>query len=323
VPSDDSVSGSAQLHNSVVPEYRGAMTLTLAPIVHRRFDRLARLFGEQAVLRLSRTRVVVFGVGGVGSFAAEALVRSAIGYTMLVDFDDVCVTNTNRQLQALAGTVGKAKAVLLRDRLRLINPDARVEATQEFYDAAHAEALLTAPWAGASPHYDFVIDCIDNMTAKAHLIATCKVRGIPIVSAMGAGGKTDPTRIRVADLGKTEVCPMAHQLRRILRRTHDFPHGRARMGVTAIYSNEPRHWPRELTYDACSTANCVCPRRDPRHSCDTRNLIDGTVAYVTGAFGLACAAHVVNTLTAEYEETVPSTASPPADKESPPTLAAP
>jgi tRNA threonylcarbamoyladenosine dehydratase len=266
--------------------------------VPRLFDRLVRLYGEEAVLRLRQARVAVFGVGGVGSFAAEALARSAVGHLALIDFDDVCVTNTNRQLQALAGTAGKPKAALLGERLSQINPALKVTAIREFYDAAHADALLTAPWPGPTPTYDYVVDCIDNMTAKAHLIATCRERGIPLVCAMGAGGKTDPTRIRVADLGRTEMCPLAHQLRKTLRRNYGFPRDRKKTGIQAVYSEEPRTWPKEMTYDGCSTENCVCPHKDARHSCDTRNLIDGTAVFVTGTFGLICAGLVVNALVA-------------------------
>jgi ribosome-associated translation inhibitor RaiA len=135
--------------------------------LHRRFDRLGRLYGDGAVTRLMNARVVIFGLGGVGGFAAEALARSAVGHLMLVDFDDVCVTNSNRQIQALKGTIGQSKAILLRDRLRLINPQATVEATQAFYNAERSEQLLTAPWGDG--RYTFVVDCIDNLTAKGHL----------------------------------------------------------------------------------------------------------------------------------------------------------
>src|SRR5687768_15903226 len=160
--------------------------------LHRRFDRLGRLYGDGAVERLMGAKVVVFGLGGVGSFAAEALARSAVGHLALVDFDDVCVTNSNRQLQALKGNVGKPKAEVLAERLRLVNPQAKVEAVRSFYNAQRADQLLTPPWGGA---YDFVIDCIDNMTAKAHLLTTCRAKGIPIVASMGAAGKRDPSQI--------------------------------------------------------------------------------------------------------------------------------
>lgn len=284
--------------------------------LHRRFDRLGRLYGDGAVERLMNARVVVFGVGGVGSFAAEALARSAVGHLMLVDFDDICVTNSNRQLQALRGNIGKSKAVVLRDRLRLVNPQATIEAEQSFYNADRSERLLTSPWPRAassasqsSPdndlNFDFVVDCIDNMTAKAHLLATCRQRGIPVISSMGAAGKLDPTRIAVTDLGLTKVCPMAKAMRDILREKHGFP-AKGPMGITAVYSEEPRSWPKALTYDGGEGFRCVCPHKSDEHGCDNRNLIDGTAVFVTGAFGLMCASRVVNTLVGDLSRQAPA-----------------
>jgi tRNA A37 threonylcarbamoyladenosine dehydratase len=276
--------------------------------LHRRFDRLGRLLGDGAVGRLMDARVVVFGVGGVGSFAAESLARSAIGHLMLVDFDDVCVTNANRQLPALMGNIGKPKVWIMRDRLRLINPSAQIESKRAFYNAARADELLTPPpgWGGG---YDFVVDAIDNMTAKAHLLAECRRRGIPIVSSMGAAGKLDPTQLRTADLADATVCPLARELRSILRKKHGFPL-EGPMGIPVVYSTEHRHWPKELTYDKGEGFSCVCPKGDEEvkevrenlHSCDEKTLIDGTVSYVTGAFGLGCASVVVNTLTDTIRE---------------------
>jgi tRNA A37 threonylcarbamoyladenosine dehydratase len=263
--------------------------------LHRRFDRLGRLYGDSSVERLMNTRVIVFGVGGVGSFAAEALVRSAIGFITLVDFDDVCVTNANRQLQALKGNIGKPKVWVLRDRLQLINPQANVIAKRAFYNAQRSTELLTPPWEGEQP-YDFVVDCIDNMTAKAHLLNTCRELGLPVISSMGAAGKLDPTRIRNADLAFTQVDPMARGMRHILRKKYDFPKT-GDMGITAIYSDEHRTWPKELNYDEGEGFRCVCPTKYTEHNCDSKNLIDGTASFVTGGFGLACAAHVITPLT--------------------------
>lgn len=271
--------------------------------LHRRFDRLGRLFGDKAVATLMNARVVVFGLGGVGSFAAEALARSAIGHLMLVDFDDVCVTNANRQLQALKGNTGKPKAHVLAERLRLVNPQAKIESERAFYNAARSEALLTPPWPGKE-QYDFVVDCIDNITAKTHLIATCRQRGIPVVSSMGAAGKMDPTRIRIADLADTTVCRMAKDVRQILRRKYGFPDA-GPMGVKAVFSDEPRTWPKELSYDGGKGFRCVCPNKSDEHGCDSRQLIDGTAVFVTGAFGLACASVVINTLTAPLIDEAP------------------
>lgn len=284
------------------PEYR----------LHRRFDRLGRLYGDGAVERLMGTRVVVFGLGGVGSFAAEALARSAIGHLTVVDFDDVCVTNANRQLQALTSTVGKKKAEVLAARLQEINPALTVTPLVAFYNAERSEGLLED--ASGAP-FDFVVDCIDNMTAKMHLIATCRARNIPLVSSMGAAGKLDPTQVALADLSETRICPMAKEMRKLLRQLHGFPR-QGPMGVPAVYSTEARHWPRELSYDRGLGFRCVCPQNHPEHSCDNRNLIDGTTIFVTGAFGLACASYVVNTLTAELMGQAPGGASRQGDRRS-------
>ncbi len=283
--------------------------------LHRRFDRLGRLLGDYAVEALMNTRVIVFGIGGVGSFAAESLARSAIGHLMLVDFDDVCITNSNRQLPALQGNVGKPKVWLMRDRLRLINPPANIDSKRAFYNAGRADELLALPpsWKRRDDdQYDFVIDAIDNLTAKAHLLAECRRRGIPVVSSAGAAGKLDPTQIRVDDLADAKVCPLARELRSILRKKHGFP-TTGSMGIPTVFSLEHRHWPKELTYDKGEGFACVCPSgdadvehvRENHHSCDEKTLIDGTVSYVTGAFGLACASVVVNAVTAELRKKAP------------------
>ncbi|MCC7109241.1 MAG: hypothetical protein IT382_08145, partial [Deltaproteobacteria bacterium] len=183
------------------------------------------------------------------------------------------------------------------------------EAKRAFYNAERADELLTVPAEWDDGPWDFVVDCIDNLTAKAHLLATCRARGIPVASSMGAAGKLDPTRLRVADLANTYVDPLARELRKILRTKHGFPkHGA--MGVHAVYSDERRAWPKELTYDGGKGFVCACPTgdevvqdvRENSHACDERNLIDGTAVFVPGAFGLACASVVVNTLTASLRD---------------------
>ncbi len=273
--------------------------------LHRQFDRLGRLYGDEAVRILMSTRAAVFGLGGVGSFAAEGLARSAVGRLMLVDFDEVCVTNTNRQLQALRGTVGKPKADLLRDRIRLINSEARVESARAFYNHSTSDTLLACPFDGPTDQYDVVVDCIDHVASKAHLIATAKARGILTISSMGAAGKLDPTRIRIADLADTHGDPLAREIRRILRKEYGFPQ-KGPMGVIAVFSDEPRAWPRALSYDKGEGFKCVCPHKNPAHMCDARQLIDGTAVFVTGAFGLALSAAVVNTLTEDARQLAPA-----------------
>lgn len=256
--------------------------------LHRRFDRMGRLVGDTAMSRLFNSKVTVIGLGGVGSFAAEALARSGVGHLTLVDFDLVCVTNANRQLQAMRGTVGKPKATVLADRLRLINPAAKIKAVPLFYDARVSDMLLT-------DDTDFVVDAIDNVTAKCHLLATCRARGIPVVCSTGAAGRWDPTQIQVADLSATKVDPLGKSVRKILRRQHDFPR-KGEFGIPAVYSTEPLKDPVDLTYDGGNGFRCVCPSDNDVHSCEDRNVIWGTAGFVTGSFGLTAAGVVVRSL---------------------------
>lgn len=250
-------------------------------VTHRRFDRAARLLGDAGIARLARATVTVFGVGGVGSFAAEALVRSGVGRVILVDHDRICVTNVNRQLHAMKGTLGKPKVEVMAERLRLINPDAVIEPRAAFYGADTSARLLT-------PEPDVVIDAIDNMTAKMHLIATCVRERIRLVSTMGAAARLDPTRVRVADLAETRLDPFARDLRKSLRRKHGLDCTRP-TGVVAVYSEEPPTAPHELAYDD-GAFRCVCPGgKNGLHDCDDRNRIEGSVAFVPSVFGLTAA----------------------------------
>jgi tRNA A37 threonylcarbamoyladenosine dehydratase len=257
--------------------------------LHRRFDRMGRLVGDAAMERLFAARVMVIGLGGVGSFAAESLARSGIGHLTLVDFDRVCVTNSNRQLQAVKGTIGKYKAQVLAERLSLVNPQAEVVPVPRFYDADTAARILAA-----AP--DFVVDAIDNITAKCHLLATCRRLGLRVVSAEGAAGRVDPAQVAIADLADTRVDPLALEVRKILRRKHGFPR-EGPFGIQAVYSTEHPRPPFELTYDEGHGFRCVCPGgRNDHHSCEERRVIYGTASFVTGTFGLFCASHVVRAL---------------------------
>lgn len=258
---------------------------------HRRFDRAARLFTEPGLHRLMGARVVVFGMGGVGSFAAESLARSGVGHLVLVDFDDVCVTNSNRQLHAMRGNIGKPKADIMAERLRLVSPSATVEPLRRFYREEDADELLAG-------QVDFVVDAIDSIAAKTHLLATCVKRGIPIVSSMGAAARIDPTRVRTADLADTEVCPLARDVRRILRTKHDLEVRRGHpIGITAVYSEETPIAPAPVSYDEGKGFVCVCPNKDNGlYTCEKRARIDGSASFVTGTFGMVAASVVVRAL---------------------------
>ncbi len=256
---------------------------------HRRFDRAARLFTEPGLGRLMASRVAVIGIGGVGSFAAEALARSGVGYLRLVDFDKVCITNTNRQLHTMKGTVGKVKVEVMAERLRRVHPTAEIDPVPRFYERSVSDELLAGP-------LDFVVDAIDNLTAKAHLIATCRERGIPLVSCMGAAGRLDPTCIQVADLAETRVDPFARAVRKILRKSYGFALD-APVGVPAVFSTELPLEPSPPSYDEGQGFRCVCPGgKNGMHDCDRRARIDGSASFVTGAFGLAAASVVVRSL---------------------------
>ncbi len=266
---------------------------------HRRFDRAARLLGDAGIARLASSTVTVFGVGGIGSFAAEALVRTGVGRVILVDHDRICVTNVNRQLHAMKGTLGKSKVAVMAERLRLINPDAVIEARPEFYGPESSARLLV-------PEPDVVIDAIDNMTAKMHLIATCVKQRVRLVSSMGAAARLDPTAVRVADLSRTKMDPMARVLRKYLRQQHgiDCKH---HVGVTAVYSEELPTAPEWLAYDD-GEFECVCPGgQNGVNDCDHKARVEGSLAFVPSVFGLTAAGVAVKLLLGLPLTTQPNT----------------
>ncbi|HFE47408.1 MAG TPA: tRNA threonylcarbamoyladenosine dehydratase [Nannocystis exedens] len=266
--------------------------------LHRRFDRMGRLLGDQGMARLFSSHVMIVGIGGVGSWAAESLARSGVGQISLVDFDLICVTNTNRQLHALKGTTGKAKVAVMAERLRLVQPRCTVQAVRKFYNQKTSAELLADP-------PDLVIDAIDNLAAKTHLIATCRARGLPLVVSGGASGRLDPTQIRESDLAKVKGDPFLAATRKILRQRHEFPRSDALWDLPTIHSTEEPALPQSLAYDD-GAFQCVCPQgQNSPHSCEHRSVIYGTASFVTGAFGLACAAAAVRILLNTSERRAP------------------
>jgi len=253
-----------------------------------RFGGVGRLFGNAGLERLHAAHVCVVGVGGVGSWAVEALARSGVGALTLVDLDDVCVTNVNRQLPAIDGEIGRPKVDVLARRARLINPEIRVEAVAEFFTAATAERLLGA---SAEQRFDCVIDAIDSMSNKALLIAECTRRGLRCVTVGGAGGKRDASAIRTGDLGESMSDDLLRLVRKKLRRDHGFARGEGhRYGVRCVYSAEKPVYPR-------ADGTCAAepePAADGRVGGNPKLKLDcesgfGTAVFVTGAFGLAAA----------------------------------
>jgi len=259
--------------------------------LHRRWDRAGRLFGEAGMARLEQAHVMVFGLGGVGSFAAESLVRSGVGKLTLIDFDTVCVTNTNRQLHCLKGAYGKGKAALMAERCQQISPDAAVEAVPQFYNADTSATLLPPDLKPT-----FVVDAIDNMKAKLHLLHTCVTRGIPVISAMGAAGRMDPTQVRVGELCDTFNDPFAKDVRKLLRLKWGVETG-VPCGIRVVFSSERRRDPQTLSYDHGAGFLCVCPTRaNDFNSCEHKNQIDGSASFVTGTFGMVAASAVVRSI---------------------------
>ncbi|HKL26835.1 MAG TPA: tRNA threonylcarbamoyladenosine dehydratase [Desulfuromonadales bacterium] len=191
-----------------------------------RFERLERLIGAQGLTRLAGSSIAVFGLGGVGSYAVEGLVRGGIGQLFLVDHDRVEASNLNRQIQALEETLGEPKAEALAARCRAINPDARIRCSQLSYGFETAEELLDR-------RFDYVLDCIDQVTAKLHLLEICRQRNLPVISSMGAAGKLDPAGLQVADIAETHTCGLARIMRKELR-----TRGIAR-GVKVVFSTAP------------------------------------------------------------------------------------
>jgi tRNA A37 threonylcarbamoyladenosine dehydratase len=254
----------------------------LAPEHAERFGAVGRLLGPAGLGRLAGAHVCVVGVGGVGSWTIEALARSGVGALTLIDLDDVCVSNINRQVHATDGTVGRPKVEVMAERARAIHPGVEVRAVATYLTEANAASLL----AGG---FDVVADGIDNAKVKAQLIATCRDLGLRVVTSGGAGGRRDPTRLRVADLSQSRNDTLLHAVRKHLRQRHGFPREGRRFGVRCVFSEELPSAP-QLPAGACA------PQPGPG-SGDRRALnCDaglGTAAWVTGAFGFALAALAV------------------------------
>jgi len=244
------------------------------------FSRTELLIGKEGIERLRNSTVAVFGIGGVGSFTAEALARSGVGGLALFDADRVCITNINRQLVATHSTIGKKKVEVMRERVLEINPKCRVEAFDCFYTGENADEFDLS-------RYDYIVDAIDTVSSKLVLIEKAKAAGVPIISCMGAGNKLDPTRFEVADIYKTSVCPLAKVMRRELR-------ARGIESLKVVYSKEE---PIKPAYDeelSCKT-RCVCPP-DSKIKCFSRRQVPGSIAFVPSVAGLIIASEVVKDL---------------------------
>lgn len=241
------------------------------------FSRTELLIGVEALEKLKQSKVAVFGIGGVGSYTVEGLVRAGVGKLVLIDDDCVCLTNINRQLLATRKTVGKAKVEVMKERILEINPDAEVTIFQKFYMPDTAAELIF-------DDYDYIVDAIDTVTGKIDLIEKAKAKHIPIISCMGAGNKLDPTKFEVADIYKTSVCPLAKVMRKELKK-------RGVHSLKVVYSKELPVTPIETEGSNCATG-CICPSGTTR-KCTIRRQIPGSISFVPSVAGLIIAGEVV------------------------------
>ncbi len=236
-------------------------------------ERTALLLGEEKLGMLRRAHVLVVGLGGVGAYAAEMIARAGVGRMTIADADTVSVSNINRQLVALRSTVGRPKAEVLAERLRDINPELELTVLSRFIRDEETYALLDAA------RYDYVVDAIDTLSPKLALILAALERGLPLVSSMGAGAKTDPTKLEIADISKTHHCPLAHMLRKRLHKAG------VRRGFQAVFSPEP----------AREGAMILCEERNKKSNV-------GTISYLPALFGIGCASVVIRGLIGELPE---------------------
>jgi len=255
----------------------------------RRFGGIARLYGERALERFRAAHVCVVGVGGVGSWIVEALARSAVGRLTLIDLDNVAESNINRQIQALSTTIGMPKIEALKQRIALINPYCQVDLVEDFIDPDNIPQMIGTGRPGAA-RYDYVVDAIDSVKAKAALIAYCSQHAIPLVVIGGAGGQIDPTKIEVRDLARTEQEPLLKKVRKILRARYGFARGeKNKYHIDAVFSMEPLRYPEageacEVDANSITGLNCAG---------------FGSSMVVTATFGMVAAGHLLRKLADE------------------------
>lgn len=245
------------------------------------FSRTQLLFGEDGMEKLYRARVAVFGLGGVGGYTVEALARSGIGTLDLIDDDRVCLTNLNRQILATRKTVGQYKVDAAEQRILEINPEAAVHTYKTFYTPQTAGQFDFT-------QYDYVVDAIDTVSGKLELVERAVRAGVPVISCMGAGNKTDASAFEVADIYETSMCPLARVMRRELKK-------RGIKQLKVVYSREPALTPLEDGSISCRT-HCICPPGTAR-KCTQRRQVPGSNAFVPAAAGLILAGEVVKDLT--------------------------
>ncbi|MEE9368710.1 MAG: tRNA threonylcarbamoyladenosine dehydratase [Pontiella sp.] len=257
-----------------------------------RFGGLFRLYGKKAVDALRNSHVLIVGIGGVGSWVGEALARSGVGQISLVDWDDICFSNTNRQIHAMTGTAGRAKVDILKERIHLINPECKVNAIREIYTNKNADELITSD-------LSYVVDAIDRKNAKIHLITLCRKLDVPVIVSGGAGGRIDPTQIRTTDLRDSNNDPLLAHIRKQLRKNIPGMHMKykKKFGIPCVFSAEPIRYPHP--------DGGICLEKPD--ASDGPKQLDcqfgfGSATFLTGSFGFAIAARIINDLTHPHDE---------------------
>lgn len=247
--------------------------------MQHKFSRTEILIGSEGLSHLSQSHIMIFGVGGVGSYTVEALARAGVGQLTLVDYDEICLTNINRQLHALLSTVGQSKVNVMKERIALINPQSKVNALKEFYTEEKADEFF-----GLNP--DYIVDAIDTVSGKVSLAKECIKRGIPLISSMGAGNRLSANNYKITDISKTSGDPLAKAVRKLLRKegiTH---------GIKVVYSPDLPQDP--LPIEADCRNNCICPSGDAH--CALKRQIPGSISFVPPVVGLLMAGEVVRDL---------------------------
>jgi tRNA A37 threonylcarbamoyladenosine dehydratase len=257
-----------------------------------RFNGIGRLFTSEGLDRLCRAHVCVVGLGGVGSWAVEALARSGVGELTLIDLDDVCIGNVNRQLHALDGEIGKPKVEVMARRVKAINPACRVHPVHAFFLKSNAKELLATP-------FDFVLDAIDSPARKCVLIALCKEKGISVITTGASAGRRDPTAIEVVDLAFSSHDRLLQEVRKKLRVRHGFPRGDQPFGVECVVSKETIVFPAadvecaaDVEGEESANTDGEAADREPDLRLDCNTGL-GSASFVTGAFGLVAASRVI------------------------------
>lgn len=255
---------------------------------YQRFSGIARLYGEQALTHFQQSRICVIGIGGVGSWVAESLARSGIEHITLIDMDDVCITNTNRQIHALKQTIGQPKTEVMAQRVKQINPECQVDIIDDFINQNNVSEYLGVR---EKPKYDFIVDAIDSVRDKAAVLAHCRRNKLKIITIGGAGGQKDPTKIQVSDLAKTIQDPLAAKLRERLKNEYKLTRdSKGKLGIACVYSTE------QLVYPAVN--GDVCFSKDQAKGPKKMDCASGfgAITTVTATFGFIAVSYVLDKL---------------------------